>query len=242
LIITHLQASGAIIEEQTFETTLQDSVISGVNIIAHFYPQMSRRILLGAHYDTRPWADKEEDMNLHDQPITGANDGASGVAVLLEIATVLSQNEPNQYGVDLVFFDLEDMGQYNDNHTWCLGSSYFADHFTGKLPEKAVIIDMIGDADLKIDMEYFSYYSSPLLVKEVWETAQDLGFNVFHTKISNRVYDDHVPLLEVGFNAIDIIDFDYPYWHTLKDTPDKCSPRSLYVVGQTLLHIIYQEK
>ncbi len=213
-----------------------------MNIIASFYPQMSRRILFGAHYDTRPWADMEEEISLHDTPIMGANDAASGVAVLLELAKIVSAKQPQQFGIDLVFFDLEDMGAYGDNETWCLGSSYFADNYTKSKPEKSIVIDMIGDADLSINMEYTSYHNSPNLVKEVWEIAEQLGFNEFKSKITNRIYDDHYPLIAAGFNAIDIIDFEYPPWHTLEDTPDKCSPKSLGIVGQIMVNLIYQEK
>ncbi len=241
-IIDELKKSGAEIQKQEFTSIIKEQEFQGVNIIASFYPRMSRRILLGAHYDTRPWADKEEDTSLHNEPIIGANDAASGVAVLLEIASIISKKQPCQFGIDMVFFDLEDMGEYGNNTTWCLGSGYFAENFTGEKPEKAIVVDMIGDSDLQIDMEYFSYHNSPDLVNEVWNTAQELGFNEFKSKITNRIYDDHYPLICAGFNAIDIIDFDYPVWHTLKDTPDKCSPYSLYVVGQTLLTIIYSEK
>ncbi len=241
-IIGELKKSGAEIQQQEFTSIIKEQEYRGVNIIVSFYPRMSRRILLGAHYDTRPWADKEEDASLHNEPIIGANDAASGVAVLLEIASIISDRQPGQFGIDMVFFDLEDMGEYGNNTTWCLGSSYFAENFTGEKPEKAIVVDMIGDSDLQIEMEYFSYHNSPDLVNEVWDTAKELGFNEFKSKITNMIYDDHYPLICAGFNAIDIIDFKYPVWHTLGDTPDKCSPNSLYVVGQTLLTIIYSEK
>jgi len=134
------------------------------------------------------------------------------------------------------------MGSYGNNESWCLGSSYFAENFADKKPEKAIIVDMIGDADLEIDIEYFSYHNSPNLVNEIWNAAKNLGFSEFKFKIGAGIYDDHFPLIKNGFNAIDIIDFEYKFWHTLDDTSDKCSPHSLYVVGQTLLQIIYQEK
>ena len=241
-ITGELKKYGATVNKQEFTTVINDIEYNGINIIASFYPRMSRRILLGAHYDTRPWADKEKDIELHNTPIIGANDAASGVAVLLELALIISQEQPPQFGIDFVFFDLEDMGEYGNNESWCLGSSYFAENFTEVKPEKAIIVDMIGDTDLEINMEYFSYHNSPNLVNEVWDTAKDLGFTEFKSKITNKIYDDHYPLIVHGFNAIDIIDFEYPFWHTLEDTPDKCSPHSLYVVGQTLLNIIYKEK
>jgi hypothetical protein len=242
LIISELKKIGAAVQEQKFIVEVNGIEYQGVNILAGFYPRMSRRILLGAHYDTRPWADKEENPALHNTPILGANDAASGVAVLLELASIISQKQPRQYGIDLVFFDLEDMGEYNKNETWCLGSSYYAQNFSGIKPEKAIIVDMIGDADLEVEIEYFSYHNSPNLVNEVWDAAEEAGFKEFSAKITKRIYDDHYPLIVAGFNAIDIIDFEYPYWHTLEDTPDKCSANSLYVIGQTLLNLIYGEK
>ena len=241
-IINNLTKYNAEIELQKFTVVLNGEEIEGVNILASFYPQMSRRILLGAHYDTRPWADKEEDATLHKTPILGANDAASGVAVLLELAEIISAQQPQQFGIDMVFFDLEDMGAYGTNETWCLGSSYFADNYTKPKPEKAIVIDMIGDADLSINMEYFSYHNSPNLVREVWEIADQLGYNEFKSRIVNRIYDDHYPLIAIGINAIVVIDFEYPSWHTLEDTPDKCSPHSLGVVGKTMVNLIYQEK
>ena len=242
LIINELSKHNAQIEVQHFTAVVQEEEIEGVNIIGSFYPRMSRRILLGAHYDTRPWADKETDPELHNTPILGANDAASGVAVLLELAAVINREQPPQYGIDLVFFDLEDMGEYGINETWCLGSQYFADNYKKELPEKAIIVDMIGDTDLLVDMEYISYHNSPELVNEVWDLAKNLGFKEFKPRITKKIFDDHVPLIIAGFNAIDIIDFEYPYWHTLEDTPDKCSPQSLFIIGQTLLNLIYDEK
>ena len=134
------------------------------------------------------------------------------------------------------------MGSYNNNETWCLGSTYFADNFSSTKPEKAIVIDMIGDADLSINLDYYSYHNSPNLVNEVWNIAEELGFSVFKSRIQNIIYDDHYPLIKAGFNAILIIDFEYPYWHTLEDTQDKCSPESLYKVGQTVLNLIYKEE
>ena len=204
LIISELKKFGASVQEQQFNVEVNGIEYQGVNIIAGFYPRMSRRILLGAHYDTRPWADKEEDPALHNTPILGANDAASGVAVLLELASIISQKQPRQYGIDLVFFDMEDMGEYNNNETWCLGSSYFAQNFSGIKPEKAIIVDMIGDADLEVEMEYYSYHNSPNLVNEIWDVAEETGFKEFNARITKRIYDDHYPLIVAGFNAIDM--------------------------------------
>ena len=238
-IISKLEEYNASVTEQKFTAILRDENYDGVNIIGTFNPMQSRRILLAAHYDTRLWADKDSNPDNHSKAIIGANDAASGVAVLLEIASVISKQNPQEYGVDLVFFDLEDLGDYENTSSWCKGSQFFADSFSGVKPEKAIVIDMIGDVDLNITIEYQSYRNSPALVNQVWDIAKDYGFSEFEYKITAAITDDHIPLINIGINAIDIIDFDYPYWHTINDTRDKCSPHSLYVVGQTLLELIY---
>jgi glutaminyl-peptide cyclotransferase len=238
-ITAKLEEYNSIVTEQKFDVEVRDINYQGVNIIGSYNPMLSRRILLAAHYDTRLWADKDANPENHSKPIIGANDAASGVAVLLEIAAVISRQAPEQYGVDLVFFDLEDLGDYNNTDSWCKGSQFFADNFSGTKPEKAIIVDMIGDADLEITIEYQSYRNSPALVNQVWDIAKNYGFSEFKHKITAAITDDHIPLINIGINAIDIIDFDYPYWHTAEDTRDKCSPHSLYVVGQTLLELIY---
>ncbi|MBN2461921.1 MAG: M28 family peptidase [Candidatus Cloacimonetes bacterium] len=241
-IINKLKENNAVVREQDFTIEKDGVIYEGCNILASYFPRMSRRILLGAHYDTRPWADRDASDSLRSRPIIGANDAASGVAILLEISSVLARYEPQQVGVDLIFFDLEDMGEYGKNETWCLGSQYYAENYSSALPEKAIIIDMVGDKNLELYMEYFSYHNAPALTNEIWFTARDLGFRQFKARIGKRIYDDHYPLIQSGFNAVDIIDFDYEYWHTTEDTPDKCSEQSLYVVGQTLLELIFIEK
>lgn len=185
-------------------------------------------ILLGAHYDTRIFADNDSDPANHTQPVPGGNDGASGVAVLLELARVLPrQSVP----VELVFFDAEDNGRI-PGWDWILGSSAYAEALTTR-PQAVVIVDMIGDADLNIYMER---NSDPLLTRQIWNTARRLGYERFFLpEYKYRVLDDHLPFLARGLRAVDIIDLDYPYWHTVADTADKVSPRSLEVVGNTLL-------
>jgi len=238
-IIREMTKHGFSVSKQEFPVKIKNKNFKGMNILVSTYPEMEKRILLGAHYDTRPWSDRDSDIKNHNKPVPGANDGASGVAVLLQIAEIISKERPDQYGVDFVFFDAEDSGSYGDNKDWCLGSKYFAAHYSGEKPEKAVIVDMIGDADLRIPIEKYSYQNSPELVLEVWDIAERLGFSEFAGDVELAVYDDHVPLLEKGFEVIDIIDFDYDYWHTPEDNPDKCSASSLKVVGQTLILLIY---
>jgi Zn-dependent M28 family amino/carboxypeptidase len=185
--------------------------------------------ILGAHYDTRFVADQDPDSTKRDDPVPGANDGASGVAVLLELARVLPSRLDQQ--VWLVFFDAEDNGNY-EGWDWILGSQAFVDELEGE-PDAAVIVDMIGDADLNIHLER---NSNRKLANEIWTRAARLGHGkVFIPTPKYRMIDDHTPFLNAGIPAVDIIDFDYPYWHTTEDTLDKVSAESLQAVGETLL-------
>ncbi len=185
------------------------------------------QIIVGAHYDTRIFADADPDIANHTMPTLGANDGASGVAVLLELARSLPDDVTN---VALVFFDAEDNGRI-DGWDWILGSREFAENITFQ-PEAVVIVDMIGDADLNIFKER---NSDSALTDEIWAIAGGLGYgDQFIPEYKHSMLDDHTPFLEAGIPAVDIIDFDYPYWHTIADTPDKVSAESLAAVGQTL--------
>ena len=239
-IIDFLKTNGAIVHTQEFSAEVRGQEYNYTNIIASYYQNKPRRIFIGAHWDTRPWADKDADSTKHNTPIIGANDAASGVAVLMELATILQANEPPVYGIDLLFFDAEDAGTYSINESWCLGSQYFVEHYTGKEPEFVIIVDMIGDADLDIRIESFSQNSSPALVKKVWDIARKNDIRSFSSKKTYYIFDDHYPFLEAGYEAIDIIDMEYPYWHTIADTPDKCSIESLQDVGTVLTHLIYE--
>jgi glutaminyl-peptide cyclotransferase len=208
------------------------------NIIASFYPKKTKRILLCAHWDTRPFADRDPDTTLRAKPILGANDGASGVAVLLEIGRIVSLKEP-ACGVDVVLFDGEDGGQEGDFDGFCLGSKYFAQNKGDYQPQFGILLDMIGDRDLALYKEGYSARYAKGLLDSIWFRAQDLGLFCFKDSVKHFVYDDHVPLLGAGIPVIDLIDFDYPYWHTTSDTPDKCSPESLQKIGDLLLEILY---
>lgn len=237
-----LEQCGAVIKTQNFSVTDTGETYYGTNIAGSFYPRNPRRLLIGAHYDTRPWADKDKDEKNHNEPIMGANDGASGVAILLELANILADNQPARYGVDLAFFDLEDMGKYNDSESWSRGAQYYAKNMLTDKPEYVIVVDMIGDDDLHIPMEYYSYHSAPELLKKIVDFAEARGFDQFSRKVGIPIVDDHLPFLKEGLKAIDLIDFDYSYWHTMYDTPDKCSPKSLKAVGQTLVDLIYEKK
>jgi len=182
-------------------------------------------VIIGAHYDTRRSADMEDPS----QPVLGANDGASGTAVLMELARALDKDRL-QHEVWLAFFDAEDNGNL-DGWEWCVGSTYMAEHLTVR-PRAVVVVDMVGDADQQF---YFEHNSDPALLQELWQIAATLGYtDTFIPEYRWTIYDDHVPFARRGIPAADIIDFDYPYWHTTRDTPDKVSPQSLERVGRVL--------
>jgi Zn-dependent M28 family amino/carboxypeptidase len=187
-------------------------------------------VLLGAHYDSRFVADHDPDPAKQTQPVPGANDGASGVAVLLELARVLPPDAPGQ--VWLAFLDAEDNGRI-EGWDWILGSRALAQQFHGNVdkPDAVVIVDMIGDADLNI---YREQNSAPALTDQLWQQAADLGYTQFINQPKYRMIDDHVPFIEAGIPSVDIIDFDYPHWHTTADTLDKISATSLDAVGDTV--------
>lgn len=203
------------------------------NLIAFRTP--TPRWLLGAHYDSRLVADRDPDPTRRIQPVPGANDGASGVAVLLELARVLPTDVP----VWLVFFDAEDQGNLPGWEQWSLGARHFVQEMKIR-PEGVIIVDMVGDVDLDLPMEA---NSDMALRESIWQTAATLGYSkVFRPQIGYAVIDDHIPFLDAGIVAVDIIDLDYAFWHTTDDTPDKVSPDSLAMVGQTLLTWLTQQK
>jgi Zn-dependent M28 family amino/carboxypeptidase len=215
------------------------------NIIAAFRPAAPSRILLCAHWDTRPRAERDEDKAKRSLPIIGANDGASGVAVLLQMAALLKATPP-PIGVDIVFFDGEDFGKEGDLDRYLLGSRFFAkSKDVNYQPRYGILLDMVGDANLDIPREQNSIRFAPDVVAQVWSAARELGITQFSEETGDEIFDDHIPLNEAGIKTIDLIDFDYPdashrYWHTHNDTPDHCSGESLGAVGTVLMHVIYR--
>lgn len=215
------------------------------NIIASFNLKATTRILLLAHWDTRPWADEEADSALHSRPVPGANDGASGVAVLLEISRHLKASPP-AVGVDILLTDGEDYGRHADPSGFLHGARHFASNLpAGYRPVFGILLDMVGDAELELPREQHSIDFAPDVVDLVWGTARRLGYRQFVDARQGRVTDDHLPLNAAGIRTIDIIDFDYPdrtnrYWHTLQDTPDKCSAGSLEAVGTVVMTVVYE--
>ena len=225
-----LESAGWQVEIQTSEA-LGHSI---ENLVARRSAD-SPHIILGAHYDTRMFADNDPDPAQHTNIVPGANDGASGVAVLLELARSLPKDI---VPIWLVFFDAEDNGRI-EGWDWILGSREFVKNNPVQ-PRAVVIVDMIGDADLNI---YKERNSNPELTNEIWEVANGLGYaSTFIPEYKHSMLDDHTPFLEAGIPAVDIIDFDYPYWHTVQDTPDKVSAESLRVVGETLRVWVTQQR
>jgi Zn-dependent M28 family amino/carboxypeptidase len=212
-----------------WETRVQSAELLGhsiQNVIA-YRGDDPPQIILAAHYDTRIHADNDPDPQKRMKPVPGANDGASGVSVLLELARVLPDESVPLW---LVFFDAEDNGRIQ-GWDWILGSRAFVSELKYR-PEAVVIVDMIGDADLNI---YIEKTSDRQLVNEIWTEASELGYErAFIPEPKYSILDDHTPFLEIGIPAVDIIDFDYPYWHTTSDTVDKVSAESLEIVGRTL--------
>ena len=238
-IVDRLREFGANISLQPLEGVLTTGdTLHLVNIIGNYNMNASRRIMLGAHYDTRPFADRDPDSTMRNNPIIGANDGASGVAVLLEIARLLGKTEP-PVGIDLVFFDGEDYGREGVPQDFILGSSYFARHLKGYRPSAVIVVDMVGERGVEIKVEGFSDAASAALVDEVYSTAERLGAESFTSDMGPALVDDHLPFIQAGIPSIVLIDFEYPHWHTLEDTPDKCTPESLGQVGRVLVEYIW---
>lgn len=217
-----------------------DSVLM-TNVLAQFNPKATDRVLYLAHWDTRPRAD--QDATDKNSPIPGADDGGSGVAVLLGIADALKKLPPS-VGVDLLFVDGEDFGMFGPPRVDVLiGAAYYAQHpVAGTRPLFAVLFDMIGHKNLQIPIEENSQVAAPDVVDRFWGTAERMGYgHIFVRTPTGGITDDHIPLIDAGIRTIDVIDIsNYPYWHTMQDTPDKESAQSLEAVGNVAIGVIRQ--
>jgi len=229
--------------EQPFEYKSPDTyeTLNLTNIIARIHPAQRDRVLFSAHWDTRPFADRDPDPAKRKTPIPGADDGASGVAVLLEMARQLSAN-PVKVGVDIVLTDGEDYGREEVVADYLLGAKYFAKNLPDPPPRFGILLDMIGQRDLKIPMEEYSVkYAKPVMDK-IWTAAARQNATAFVRENGIPVIDDHLPMLEQKIPMVDLIDFNYPYWHTTDDTPAHCSANSLGQVGRTLMDVLAHEE
>jgi glutaminyl-peptide cyclotransferase len=245
----HFRQQGGEVQWQRFRVRhpVDGSPVAMANLIVHWHPERQQRILLCAHYDTRPFPDRDLDPRGRRGLFVGANDGASGVAVLMELGHLMTQLE-SDLGVDFVLFDGEELVYDDDRDPYFLGSRYFAQKYVQQPPEHryraAVLLDMVGDKHLELFQERHSirWGDSRPLVEQIWRVAKDLGVSEFIPRRGHAVRDDHLMLHDVaGIPACDIIDFDYgppgtsiSYWHTREDTPDKCSAESLGKVGYVI--------
>lgn len=247
-VAKHFAEHGATVKEQPFAGVdpVSGQQVNMVNLIGSWFPERTERVVLGVHYDTRPHPDEDPDPANRVKPFLGANDGASGVALLMEIAHHLKDSK-TPWGVDLVLFDGEELvygGGQDQVGEYFLGSKAFARAYrqtqrnrTKTTPHYAcgLVLDMVGDKDLTIDQEQYSRDLAPKLVRDVWSVAKALKVSQFRDRISRvAVTDDHLPLNDAGIPAIDIIDFDYPHWHTARDLPENCSAASLEAVGRVV--------
>ncbi|MDR1518019.1 MAG: M28 family peptidase [Dysgonamonadaceae bacterium] len=254
-----LSSFGAeVVEQKASITHYNGKDIAIRNIIGSFQPEKESRILLFAHWDTRPFADREKDPAKTNQPIPGADDGASGVGVLLEVARQIQQKAPD-CGIDIIFFDLEDWGQAEfDDHSvpgnwWCMGSQFWAKepHTPGYKAKFGILLDMVGAADATFMREGESLRYAANIVEKVWGTASKMGFGQFFPrKKSGSITDDHIPVNQIRkIPSIDIINLKNDsssgfaaHWHTHGDNMQNIGKTTLKAVGQTILEVIYLEK
>ena len=256
-LASELNRHGAEVQVQDADVVAFDgTVLHAKNIIGIFSPEKTDRILLFAHWDSRPFADNDPDEANHRKPVLGANDGASGVGALLEIARQIGMKSP-QVGVDIIFFDAEDYGQpYFSTHSevqdsWALGTQYWVrrPHRPGYRARFGILLDMVGGENAVFAREKASLQYAPGIVDKVWKKAQSLGYGkYFSDNEGGYIIDDHVYVNKMGIPSINIIQYDAssdsgfnPQWHTVHDTMDHIDKETLKAVGQTVLAVIYNE-
>jgi len=243
-MLAHLEARAPVVVADTFtHVTTRGDTLTLTNVVARFRPEETRRILFLAHWDTRPTADMAADPADRGTPIPGANDGGSGTAVLLHLATILGEHPPPM-GVDLLFVDGEDWGPGPED--MFLGAIRYASRLETLevRPVYGVLLDMVGDADPLFPVEGYSAHYAPVVVRKVWDAAERLGYgHIFPRRVGQSIADDHLPLNQAGLPTANVIDFDYgpgnAYWHTPDDTPDRVSARTLGIVGEVVTELIY---
>lgn len=242
-----------VIEQRATLTAFDGTKLEAVNIIATYRPEAEERIMLFAHWDTRPWADMESSEVLRQSPIPGADDGASGPGIMLEIARLLSEKGLQNIGVDLIFFDAEDYGQpdwigdpnTDRTDTWALGSQYWSQnpHTEGYSPKLGILLDMVGAKDAKFLREYFSQDVAGNRITDIWKTAAELGHdNYFINKMGGAITDDHYFIIKnLRIPCVDIINYENnfaDYWHTHNDNLANISKETLKAVGETIWQVL----
>ncbi len=257
-LVARLQSFGATVTEQKVKLrAFNGDILHANNIIASFKPEENQRILLFAHWDTRPWSDNDPDPANHNKPVLGANDGASGVGVLLEIARNIGIQSP-RLGIDIIFFDAEDYGapeSYSGNatDTWCLGSQHWArnPHVNPYRPRFGILLDMVGAKDATFYREQISEYYARNIVDKVWTVARNQGFEKFFVnKPGGAITDDHLYVNQIaGIPSINIIQYNPQsakgfgdYWHTVHDNMSNIDKNTLFAVGTTVMQVIYNER
>ncbi|MEI6555365.1 MAG: M28 family peptidase [Paludibacter sp.] len=246
-----------VIEQKANLTAFDGTILKSVNIIGSFNSKAEARILLMSHWDSRPWADHDPDPAMRKKPVMAANDGASGVGILLEMARLMAKAKPT-VGVDIFFCDSEDYGQPENEsggsseNSWCLGTQYWAHspHVSGYTARFGILLDMVGASQATFYREQASVYYAANVVEKVWSTAQSQGFGQFFSnEKGGAITDDHIFVNQItGIPTIDIIQYDSKtggfgsYWHTTHDTMDKVDKATLNAVGTTLMHVVYNEK
>ena len=261
-IVAQFERYGCTVETQKAVLKGYDGTpLRSTNIIAHIHPKAKTRLLFCAHWDSRPWADNDPDSTQWRKPILAANDAASGVAVMLELARTIQQDGKlnTNVGIDFVCFDAEDWGtpqwssQPDNESTWALGAQYWASHYDVAVkPRFGVLLDMVGGMGAQFYRELKSLEYAPDVVKKVWRAARQVGFGSFFLKQDGGgIIDDHVPVNELaGIPTIDIIPF-YPdcrqsnfgpTWHTMADNMANIDKQTLRAVGQTMVQVIYSEQ
>lgn len=259
-IMAKFRQYGMAVEAQDADLKGWDgTVLHSRNIIARFRPEQTTRILLCAHWDSRPWADNDPDASNHRKPVMAANDGASGIAVMLEVARALQSDTTLKVGVDFVCFDAEDWGTpqwadvADDADSWALGAQYWAEHLPqGYEARYGILLDMVGGEGSKFYQEAVSKQYAAEIVNKVWRTASQIGYgSFFPMQDGGMITDDHVPVNEkAGIPCIDIIPYFPdcqqssfgPTWHTISDTMEHIDPKVLKAVGQTVIQVLYSEE
>lgn len=236
-----LRANGGDVLTQRFSGPVGEGPadsVAMVNIRARYGPMDAPSILLGAHWDTRAWADQDPDVAVRGRPILGANDGASGVAVLLALAEILGRHAP-PLPVEIVLFDGEDQGVEGNNESYCLGSTAYAEALLPPWPRAVIVLDMVGGRDLHICREGVSEQAAGWLNDLLFQRARELGLSSFDDQVCQEVYDDHIPFLRRGIPAVDLVDMQFHQWHTLSDVPAACSKESLRQAGDLIVDIVF---